>query len=229
MDDWQKKLKELNLWWQTPAGQKLFVAESHHLAELMRQNAGKNIALIADKHFAGLSNIQDINSCVRLDPFEQDVTGLVTNLDMIIIPHILAYEPNLAVWLKTFYAQLADNGKLIVLGFNYSSLFGLQSLLSHRANKGLPAEHNNLSTIKRELVRYDFAIDNTKKFSPGWLRKSAQSVASNKCSAFGNIYALTASKHLATEKSFEKPWDATDNLISSGLSQPTQRSHIDAS
>lgn len=207
MQDWQKKLQQLQAWWQTPLGQTLLDIEKRYLAEHLATTFGYQLVLIADESFASLSNHSRMSQVLRIDPLTESVDNLPENMDAIIIPHSLSYVPNPQLWLQAIHNKLDSNGIIVLTAFQYLSYLGLQKAMLAKNVRALPAEVNNFSYLRSALLSNEFSLIDSDRFAAGSL--SCTDKNDNKVmkqSYFGNLICITARKKLATVKNIETDW-----------------------
>jgi hypothetical protein len=207
MEYWQQKLQLLANWWQTPAGQSLLQIEKNYLGEILQSLFGFQLVLIADESYASLSSLSRTSHVLRIDPLKDALQQLPSDVDAIVLPHTLSYMPELADWIMTLHHQLEDHGKLIITGYRYASLLGVQKFLLQSAVQAIPSKINSLSKIRQQLIKNDFVLERKENIAAVWTRKRLTLTnQALRTSVLGNISCIVASKKLATIKSFEPKW-----------------------
>lgn len=206
MQEWQKKLQQLQAWWQTPLGEKLLAIEQRFLAEQLECAFGYQLVLIADESFAALSNYSRMSQVLRINPLTETVKSLPENIDAIIIPHSLNYLPNPEAWFEAIHNKLDSNGKLIFTTFSYLSYLGLQKARYAKCVRQLPTNIHSFSALRNSLLKSDFSLTDDCCFAAGrTLGLDNDKLLMN--SLWGNLSCIIATKKLLTVKNFETEWE----------------------
>ena len=130
---------ELEVWLQTPFGQRLISQQRHHISQLLRCIFGYHIMQLSISRTLDLTADSPINHRFQLSPqmpqkkFEPACA--VANFDYLpvdsesidvgILHHVLDYSPNPYQTLFEASRVIIPNGHLLIVGFNPWSLSGL--------------------------------------------------------------------------------------------------------
>lgn len=211
MQDWQQKMKQLQQWWQTPAGNILLDIEMAFLRAQLQEMFGFQAVIIGGEEYGALTNVIRTSRCVRIDPMQQDLSHLPPKIDVIILPHMLSFIDELSPLLEALQAKLETHGKVLVTGYRNQSVLGLQRLLRCKVVKGMPYARHNLSDLQQHFLGSDFQVTWQTYFAAVWVR-ARLTLLNHQLNAamLGNVFALTLTKKLATVKTFKPEWQANN-------------------
>lgn len=125
------------------------------------------------------------------------------SVDVFFLPHTLEFCPSPKKLLNEIYNILIPGGKVIILGFNPYSFYGLTKLLKSDKNNNFHSKLIRLGEIKNRLLSTGFSIDFNKYFCFTPPRQKASSenkptllecVGKHCFPAMGALYVLVAQK-----------------------------------
>lgn len=194
-----KELNQLTTWWQTPIGNLLLQAELDILEKYLEPLFGYRLLIIAPQCFEPLCNASRMGQVWRLDPNEILNTPLPTNLDAILIPHLLSYTPEIEAFIQDCWQNLEVKGQLIVTGYNRFSYLAWYRFCHTSLKQQVPLGSNSKSEIKRLLQANLFNIIQQESFAPLSITtgKMIGKVGRN---LFANAYVICAQKELTLVK-----------------------------
>lgn len=217
MQQWQSTLQTLVAWWETPIGMQLLQLEQLVIQKKIQNLFGSKLVLLAPESFTQLTSASGMSDSIRLDPFSISKQSLPHNIDIFVVPQLLAYCDDAREWLGAFWQSLAANGTLIITGFNFISYFGLRRLLGRDNLCQIPAICNSQYYLQTLLTTTDFIILSKQRFA---LSDNQQVNKKIRSSYFGMLYCLIASKQLVTVKSFRPDWQSKIKAGQQQLANP---------
>ena len=230
MQHWQLKLQVLKTWWKTPLGSALLRLEKQFLTTYLQDKFGAQMVLLADESFADLTIASRTHNSIRIDPFTNAHPQLPQNIDVLLVPHMLAYCWGASQWLSAFWQSLEANGQLVLTGFNFMSCLGIQRLLQRTPASDLPSMVNSGYHLRRLLSTTDFNVELEHKFAahcePSKLTIDPEMT---KAAFFGSLYCIIADKQLVTVKTFKTNWRGQAKAGHQRLANPftTEERHHD--
>ena len=218
MQLWQQRLQQLTVWWKTRLGQKLLQQEKQYLTEILQDKFGQHLILLATEEFADLITISRMHNSLRIDPFENNELSLPNNIDLIVIPHILAYCVTANEWLQSFWQVLVADGKVLITGFNFMSYLGISRILLKDNVRGLPSQLYSARQLKKLGLENDFKLLKQSYFAKNYnYEKVIKTIIHTQ---FGNLYSLLLSKQIVTVKTMEPNWQQTTKIGQQNLVNP---------
>jgi len=129
-------------WLETPPGRYLQTWEQHCLDELVADIFGFNAVQLGFPQLDTLrANRMPFRFCccaqmdvlVKSDPHHLPFAA--HSLDLVVLPHILEFDPNPPQILREVERVLVPEGSAVVVGFNPFSLWGLRRLVARRTGE----------------------------------------------------------------------------------------------
>ena len=167
-------------WLKGPTGSLLARYEREKIGKILSGLFGYHITQIGHYEGGVLDSASRIRNKTELHLVEDgsrycgcDVLASVTSLpfavhsiDVVVIPHVLEFTPDPGALLKEIDRVLIEDGRLIVVGFNPWSLWGLRHLHPRWRNRP-PWNGRFYSTakLKRWLFMLDFELLELERFS----------------------------------------------------------------
>ena len=208
----------LGAWYATPLGQAMLAVERRLLARQLGNAFGYHLLQLGVDLGVTLFDGCRVQRCykagpvgsggdapvVRCDfealPFESD------SLDVVVVHHVLEFAANPHAVLRELYRVLVPHGRILVVGFNPWSLFGLRMLASRFGSE--PLWHNHLLASTRvtdwlqllgfESERTDFGFHRLPlQRGAGWGLVDGDNPWSRHW-PMGGIYLITAIKEVVT-------------------------------
>lgn len=148
-------------WYGTPLGQAMLAAERRLLARqlgnafgyyLLQLGLDAGLTLFGDCRVQRCLKAGPLGECdsvpvVRCDfealPFSSD------SLDVVVVHHVLEFAANPHAVLRELYRVVVPHGRILIIGFNPWSLFGLRMLAGRFGSQ--PLWHNHLLTPTRVI------------------------------------------------------------------------------
>ena len=209
---WCKELEQLTEWWQTPVGNLLLQAELTQLEKYLEQLFGYKLLLLAPSAFETLSTHSRMGQVLRIDPMhcaghcaghcdghcdgaQIMPNALPTNIDAIIIPHLLSYLTDAADCIKHCWQSLDAHGQLIITGYRRCSYLGWSRLCHSRLRQQVPNAKNSKAKIMDLLQENSFLITKQEIFAPMSLNTEKVGLT-----LLANNYVIAARKELVLSK-----------------------------
>ncbi len=211
MQDWQQQIKQLQQWWQTPAGENMLRIENAFLRSELNNVFGYQAVIVGGEEYSQLTNIVRTSHCMRIDPLSQDFSHLPDKIDVMVLPHMFSFIEDLTPWMQALLAKLETNGKVIITGYRYSSVLGLQRLLKCKAVADIPTAKHNVKALQQHFITNDFQLAEEMNFAAVWVRKRLSLFNHQLNNALlGNVFAFSMTKKLATVKTFKPEWQVNN-------------------
>ena len=210
MQQWQQKLRKLMDWWDTPSGEVALRWEKQFLSTYLQDLVGYHMVLLGTEAFADITAVARMQNSIRIDPFSSLQPSLPKNLDAIIVPHMLGYCDDAAIWMESFWQALAADGQLILTGFNFFSCLGLQRLFFNRSARAIPMIVNSQHHLQMLLSKREFTVIDKYRFAAHCISNMENTVLADldiTPAYFGIFYCLVVSKQLITANSYQTEWE----------------------
>ena len=155
------------------------------------------------------------------------------SIDVVLLPHVLEFEPRPHDALRESFRVLAPEGHLLLSVFNPSSLLGL-SRLSRRHRRRPPWSGQFLILARLRdwlaLLGFDVVDTHARFFAPpfrnaavlGRLLRSERHLA-RVCPLLAGTHIVLARKRVFTLTRVRERWRPSKRLVTSGLAEPTAR------
>ena len=247
MDETLEIRKQLRSWFETDLGQDVLTYEKQKVNKVLPDLFGYHLLQLGSVgQFDLLSNSRIGNKViVESEPVEtiSGLSGLIStsytlpvaseSIDLVVLPHLLEFEPNPHQVLREIYRILIGEGHVIILGFNPWSWWGLWRILLAWSEKPPFCGHYiGLTRLRDWLALLDFEIINTEKF---YFRPPLKNIKVMKkiivleqlgkfCMPFwGGIYMLVAKKRVVPLTPVKMQWRIRRHMIASGFAEPSTR------
>lgn len=241
--------KQLSNWLTSPLGQAVAAKERQQLEEFLPDLFGYHIlqyGYAADLNYIDSSRIAT-KTILLLDETEinkdfnaiysraEELPIATDSIDVIVLPHILEYSKNPHQLLREMDRVLIGDGRVVIIGINPISLWGLWHLCLCWWNQ-MPWSGRLISIpkIKDWLSLLDFEIETVRCFffSPPLrnltlLQKCfpLERLGSYCLPIFGGLYIAVAKKRTLPLNPIKMQWRAKRNIIRVGAIKPTTRNH----
>jgi len=164
-------LRQMDLWYRTPLGAYLLEAEYVALTPYLQDCFGKHLLQIGGPGEVSLFRPNVTFHAARLSPEQIPVFNgpsvcgsfealpfLPGSIDIMLLPHVLEFVVDPAWVLAQSYQVLAPEGRILVLGFNPWSLWGLYRCFQQ---KSLPwrGHFHSVFAVKQWLKRQGFVLE----------------------------------------------------------------------
>jgi SAM-dependent methyltransferase len=181
----------LNLWLRSPRGRRLLALEERELQRVLPDLFGRHILQIGNwgrgqrlldsadmLHRAVLGTVHDPESNSVIEPERLPIEA--RTVDAILLPHTLEFSSAPHQVLREVDRVLSDRGRLLILGFNPWSLWGLRSQLG-LGYRAFPAGARFYSTRRLGdwLELLGFEVSEIRRFGPGFPWARPRSVGSS--------------------------------------------------
>lgn len=154
------------------------------------------------------------------------------SVDLVVLPHALEFADDARQVLREAERVLIPEGRLVVLGFNALSLWGLWRL-ARRGQGGVPWCGRFLTSFRvgdwLSLLGFDIERQETLMFRPPWRRALLQQFSSLDTlgrrfwPVLGGVYALRAVKRVSTLMPLRPSWKGRRPVLAAGAVGPTTR------
>ena len=159
--------------------------------------------------------------------------GNSESVDVVVLPHLLEFEPDPHQVLRETERILIGEGHLVILGFNPWSLWGLwRTVLAWRGEPPWCGRFFGIARIKDWLALLGFDIIKARRFyfrpplpSEGVMSKLEllERIGRTCWPYLGGAYIVVAKKRVATVTPVKTSWRAHRQIISSGIAEPSTR------
>ncbi|MGQ3057161.1 MAG: class I SAM-dependent methyltransferase [Nevskia sp.] len=170
----------LNAWLASPRGKRLLAIEESELARVLPNLfrhclqignwGGQRLLASADMlHRAVIGSFVDSGGGTQAVIHPESLPILDNSVDAVLLPHTLEFSPAPHNLLREVDRVLTDRGRLMIIGFNPWSLWGLRRLLGlgHRAfPRG--ARFHGTGRIGDWLELLDFEVTELRRFGVGF-------------------------------------------------------------
>ncbi|MDR3416201.1 MAG: methyltransferase domain-containing protein [Nevskia sp.] len=177
----------LTLWLRSPRGRRLLAMEERELRLLLPDLFGRHILQIGNwgrgqrllgsadmLHRAVLGTLSEMDAQSLVEPEQLPVMS--NSVDAVLLPHTLEFSPLPHNVLRETSRVLTDRGRLLILGFNPWSMWGIRQRLGMRY-RAFPAGARffNPARLCDWLELLDFEVMLVRRFGVGfpWLAPSS--------------------------------------------------------
>lgn len=171
----------LNLWLSSPRGKRLLAIEERELARVLPNLFGRHCLQIGNwggqrllasadmLHRAVIGSFVDNPGDTQAVVQPESLPILESSVDAVLLPHTLEFSPSPHNLLREVDRVLSDRGRLIILGFNPWSLWGLRRLLGLGHSAFPPgARFHGTGRIGDWLELLDFEVMELRRFGVGF-------------------------------------------------------------
>lgn len=239
-------LASLEHWYRTPLGREVAALESECLTELLHDTFGyylvqvglglcfrdvlassriRHRVVVPGQWSAGHPGLAVVGSPQAL-PLAADA------VDAVLLPHTLDFAPDPRLVLREVERVLIPEGRVIVVGFNALSSWGLLRLL-FRYRRRVPWCGRFLTAYKVEdwlsLLGFDVEMRKQLMFRPplraalGPRLSVLDTLGQGVWPALSGVYVVKAVKRVSTLTPLRPSWTARHAILSSGAIEPSAR------
>ncbi|MDB5985762.1 MAG: methyltransferase protein [Nevskia sp.] len=203
----------LSRWQRSPRGQRLLTLEQRELEGVLPDLFGRHILQIGNwgngldllkaadmPHRAVLGTLAEFDAQSLARPEQLPV--LNKSVDAILLPHTLEFSKQPHHVLREVNRALTDRGRLLILGFNPHSLWGLRERLGPRYSAFPPgARFVGVGRLGDWLELLDFEVEQVRRFGIGFPWGAARGVGEpfglrSLISPFMESYLIVAKKRV---------------------------------
>jgi SAM-dependent methyltransferase len=157
------------------------------------------------------------------------------SVDAVLLPHTLDLVADPQAALREVERVLIPEGRVVVVGFNALSLWGVWGLLGHRRG-GVPWCGRFLTPLRVRdwltLLGFDVEAQEMLVFRPPWRRTALRrgvpamdALGARLWPVFGGVYVIRGVKRVATLTPLRPSWAQRRALLAGGAVEPTTRDH----
>ncbi|WP_293373180.1 methyltransferase domain-containing protein [Nevskia sp.] len=171
----------LKLWLASPRGKRLLAIEESELARVLPSLFGRHCLQIGNwggqrllasadmLHRAVIGSFVDSPGDTQAVVQPESLPILESSVDAVLLPHTLEFSPSPHNLLREVDRVLTDRGRLMILGFNPWSLWGLRRLLGLGPSAFPPgARFHGTGRIGDWLELLDFEVTELRRFGVGF-------------------------------------------------------------
>jgi SAM-dependent methyltransferase len=157
------------------------------------------------------------------------------SVDAVLLPHTLDFASDPHQVLREAERVLIAEGRVVVIGFNALSLWGLRRLIPRRGTK-IPWCGRFLTPFRISdwltLLGFDVEKQEMMMFRPPWRRALLRqlslldSLGSRFWPIIGGVYAIRAVKRVSTLTPLRPSWKTRRKLLPGGAVEPTTREGV---
>jgi len=154
------------------------------------------------------------------------------SVDLVVLPHTLEFADDARQVLREAERVLIPEGRLVVLGFNALSLWGLWRPV-RRGQGGVPWCGRFLTSFRvcdwLSLLGFDIELRETMMFRPPWRRALLRqfsfldTLGRRFWPVLGGVYAMRAVKRVSTLTPLWTSWNRRRPVLAAGAVEPTTR------
>lgn len=231
-------------WYQQPLGRTVAAAEAAELRALLASEHGKYLLYLGNnpeishlkpplapccmsinKEAAVSSTTPILEAEYQALPFANE------SINIIVMSHILEFEAKMLVCLEESWRILAEEGQLVIFGFNPWSLWGICRLFGTQPQQAPWNGHfHSAEKVRYHLSKLGAEITLCKSifFGPpamnGSQNRWLEQIASLSFPSAGGIYILVATKHRTLLTPIRPVWSWQSWLANDkNIAQPTAR------
>lgn len=203
----------------------LQVGGSTGFAEAIRASCIRQRILLPDQVLPQTLGSQVVSSPGLL-PIAAD------SVDAVLLPHTLEFAEDARQVLRETERVLIPEGRLVVLGFNALSLWGVWGLM-RRWQGRMPWCGSFLTPFRvgdwLSLLGFDIEMQETMMFRPPWPRALLQklsfldSMGRRFWPLLGGVYAIRAVKRVSTLTPLKPSWNSRRPVLAGGAVEPSAR------
>ena len=227
----------LNWWFETPLGRRLLCKESDMLQQILPHLFGYHLLQISNVGHSNFLNSSLIkHRCIlskaanTINKPYTSVYGLADmlpiandSIDVVVLPHVLEFEPNPHDILREIERILIHEGNLVIIGFNPISLWGFW-----RVRRTIPWNGKFLSLLRLKdwlaLLNFDIIEQHTFFFALPFhnvhLSKYAafmEKISSRWIKNWGAVYILVAKKRVVTLTPIRPIWLTQPTIVTEAV------------
>ena len=160
---------DMAAWWETPLGKALLASETELLEPTLARIFGYHFLQLGVSEHSMLDASPIGHKLLFVPQYDADKTLPVANnealplqsdsVDAVLIHHALDYTPDSHRLLRESARVLMPGGKLVIIGFNPMSSWGMRKLFRWRNTRPWDARYISSSRVQDWLKLLDFSID----------------------------------------------------------------------
>jgi SAM-dependent methyltransferase len=231
-------------WFQTALGKRLLNEEAEILQQILPHLFGYHLLQIGTLgHGRLLESSRIMHRCILSRshantirqpyssvyaladnlPFAQD------SLDVVVLPHVLEFEPNPHEILREVERVLIAEGHVVILGFNPVSLWGIWRWFARRDSAPWNGRFLPLLRLKDWLALLGFDLKKVNSFfyalpfQNDRLKNYTQfleTIGTRWLDRFGAVYVVVAKKRVATITPIKPKWLTQPSLVTEVVGTP---------
>ncbi len=242
--------EKFSSWFASPLGKRVFAAEEEQMQDILPDMFGYHIlqygysaesnylnsSRIADKTILFLDETEINNNLKAIHTSAEELPVAADSIDVVVLPHILEYSKDSHKLLREMDRALIGDGRVVIIGINPISLWGLWHLFLCWWGK-MPWSGRLISIpkIKDWLSLLDFEVEKTKCFffSPPLRNQNLLNKLlplerfGRYCwPIFGGLYIVVAKKRTVPLNPIKMKWKAKRKVIGAGVVEPTTRNQF---
>lgn len=243
---YNESFQNLEDWYSSPLGRELAAQEEDCLERMLRDTFGYYLLQVGVSSAFGeaiaTSRIRHrilLPAAVRpqaLGPqvvaFPDRLPVAADSVDAVFLPHTLDFSVDARMVLRETERALIPEGRVVLIGFNAMSMWGLWHLARRR--QGRAPWCGNFFTPFRvadwlSLLGFDIEKQEMMMFRPPWRRALLQqlsfldSLGRRFWPLLGGVYAIRAVKRVSTLTPLRPSWKSRHPVLSGGAVEPTTR------
>ncbi len=237
----------LHEWLSRPPGKVLAQVEQARMNEILPDLFGYHLLQVGhlgEVDLLGQSRILhrsiiDVDACgiSGLYPKFRGVASMLPVesdcVDVVILPHVLEFDPHRHETLRESFRVLVPEGHLIICGFNPRSLMGLSRIARRR--RGLAPWHGHflgvgrlkdwLSLLGFDVMQVTPCFINSSTTHQRWLERmdAFWRFGNRAASVFSGAYVMVARKRVTRMTPIKTRWRPERRLVGVGLAEPSAR------
>lgn len=242
--------EQLRRWYREPLGSLVLQSELELMGQLMPGLFGYHLLQLGDVTGEGLLAGSRIPHRIvmadalpaspvrtpKLEYLRGNSAALplaASSIDLVVLPHLLEFEPSPHQVLREVERVLIPEGHLVFLCFNPWSLFGLRRLLQGWRSEAPWSGHFytplrlkdwlSLLGFETVLLRHYFYRPPLQHQRTMVRLTRMEALGQRFWPLVGGAYMLVAKKRVATLTPIKPRWRSTRSLINIGLTEPTAR------
>lgn len=242
----QTPIPSLDDWYRSTLGRELAVREAQCLERMLRDTFGYYLLQVGGG--AGVSEAIRVSRVRRhillsaaATPYPDGLQAIAApdrfpiatdSVDAVVLPHTLEFAHDAHRVLRETERVLIPEGRLVVLGFNAMSLWGVWRLA--RRGQDSPPWCGRFLTPFRvgdwlSLLGFDIERQEMMMFRPPWRRALPRqfsfldTLGQRFWPVFGGVYAIRAVKRVSTLTPLRTSWKSRRPVLTAGAVEPTTR------
>jgi SAM-dependent methyltransferase len=239
-------VRRLEDWYASPLGAELASQEAACLERMLRETFGYYLLQVGvNAGFADAVAASRIRHRILLPPAAGFGAGglrvaarpeqfpvAADSVDAVFLPHTLDFVGDPHQVLREAERVLIPEGRVVVIGFNALSLWGLRRMIPG-GKRYLPWCAEFLTPYRvgdwLSLLGFDLEMQETVMFRPPWRRtlrrqfSVVESLGGRFWPMLGGVYAIRAVKRVSTLTPLRPSWKTRRRLLPGGAVEPTAR------
>lgn len=240
-------LDQLEVWYRSPLGDQLAAVEAEVVERMLDRLFGYHLLQIGIvPGFRALADQSRIGHWITMAPstavgmpaafaaaLPDELPIASDSVDAVLLPHTLEFSVDPHGVLREVERVLIPEGRVIILGFNPVSLWGLRRLLPGSRSRvpwcgGFLAPFRVCDWLR--LLGFDVEQQENLMFRPPWRRSlsprfsAAERFGSRYLPVFGGGYAIRAVKRVSTLTPLRPRWAGRRAMLHGGAVEPSASS-----